>query len=83
MEQANPSTPAVGSRPPEMPLQFTTAVVKANIETVGEIESRLSWGQVERLLNIIDKARQWPKLAHVHDWAMKQLTELKIEPRSE
>jgi hypothetical protein len=37
----------------------------------------MDWDSIERLLNIIDKAKQWPTLRHIHDAAMRELGGIK------
>lgn len=40
----------------------------------------MNFEEIERLLNIIDKARHWPNLKSIHDAAMKRLEELASPP---
>jgi hypothetical protein len=40
----------------------------------------MDYDKIERLLNIVDKARQWPLLRKIHDAAMKELEAMGAPP---
>ena len=41
----------------------------------------MDWGRIAALFHVIEKARGYPQLKHIHDRAMKELEETKVEEK--